>query len=129
MAAARAALEIVRREPERRQALLRRATAFRHALAAQGWDTGRSVSQIIPLIVGTPHSALRIAAELRMRGLFVPAIRPPTVPEGEACLRVSLTWGHSDEMIERLIEALRETGGRESGVRSAGGGRGPGTKG
>jgi 8-amino-7-oxononanoate synthase len=47
-----------------------------------------------------------MAAALRERGLFVPAIRAPTVPEGEACLRISLTYGHTAEMIERLAQGL-----------------------
>lgn len=102
-AAGLAALGIVRDEPGRRRTLLERASALRHALAAQGWDIGPSASQIIPLVVGTPEAAVRLSAALADRGLFVPAIRPPTVPEGEACLRISLTWAHSPEMIDRLL--------------------------
>jgi len=49
-----------------------------------------------------------MAAALRQQGLFVPAIRPPTVPEGQACLRISLTYAHTPEMIERLLAALGE---------------------
>jgi len=47
-----------------------------------------------------------LARRLRERGLFVPAIRPPTVPRGEACLRISLTAAHTDEMIAALVAAL-----------------------
>ena len=67
---------------------------------------GRSASQIIPIVVGEPDEAVRLAAELRQRGFFLPAIRPPTVPDGEACLRVSLTRGHTPEMINELLRAL-----------------------
>jgi 8-amino-7-oxononanoate synthase len=105
-AAAMAALEIVRDEPHRRQALLARSEALRKRLAERGWNMGGSASQIIPLMVGEPDRAVQLAAALRERGLFVPAIRPPTVPEGEACLRVSLSYGHTAEMIERLLESL-----------------------
>jgi 8-amino-7-oxononanoate synthase len=63
-------------------------------------------SQIIPIVVGQPQRAVEISQRLRQRGLLVPAIRPPTVPEGEACLRISLTWGHSEEQIAALVEAL-----------------------
>ena len=51
---------------------------------------------------------MRLSQALRDRGLLVPAIRPPTVPEGEACLRISLTYGHTPEMVARLVEALRD---------------------
>jgi len=105
-AAALVALEIVRDEPERRRRLLSRAESLRRQLSDQGWDVGKSASQIIPLIVGDPAKAMELAAALQQRGLFVPAIRPPTVPEGESCLRISLTWAHTDEMVGELVEAL-----------------------
>ena len=107
-AAALAALDVVCNEPERRQRLLSRADALRRRLAEQGLDVGESASQIIPVVVAQPGRAVSLAAELRRRGLFVPAIRPPTVPKGEACLRISLTCGHTQQMIDRLAEALGE---------------------
>lgn len=105
-AAVLAALEIVRDEPQRRRRLLARAESVRNELIAQGWQVGNSAGQIIPLVVGEPARAMQLAAALRTRGLFVPAIRPPTVPKGEACLRISLTSGHTEEMVARLLEAL-----------------------
>ncbi|MFZ1933931.1 MAG: 8-amino-7-oxononanoate synthase [Thermoguttaceae bacterium] len=107
-AAALAALEIVEQEPQRRHSLLARAETLRSELAARGWNTGSSVSQIIPIIVGDPDRAVELSLKLRDHGLFVPAIRPPTVPEGEACLRISLTTNHTEEMIELLIRDLGE---------------------
>ena len=107
-AAAIAALDIIEQEPQRRQSLLARAEALRTELAARGWNTGSSASQIIPIIVGDPELAVSLSLKLREHGLFVPAIRPPTVPEGEACLRVSLTAGHSKEMITALLAALEK---------------------
>ena len=104
--AASLALAIVRDEPQRRRSLLVRADSLRGELIARGWDVGDSASQIIPLIVGEPARAMELAAALRDQGLFVPAIRPPTVPRGQACLRISLTVGHTDEMVARLITAL-----------------------
>jgi len=105
-AAAFAALDIVRDEPQRRTALLARAQELRNTLRGAGWNVGASASQIIPLIVGEPARATALSHVLRERGLFVPAIRPPTVPEGEACLRISLTVGHTDEMLAILVAAL-----------------------
>ena len=98
-AAALAALEIVVAQPERRQQLLQRAESLRARLVTLGWSPGQSASQIIPIVVGQPQPAVELSQRLRRRGLLVPAIRPPTVPEGEACLRVSLTWGHTEEQI------------------------------
>jgi 8-amino-7-oxononanoate synthase len=105
-AAALAAIEIVEQEPNRRKALLERAADLRARLADQGWALGRSASQITPIILGDPQRASAMAARLREQGIFVPAIRPPTVPDGEACLRISLTYAHSEEMIKRLLAAL-----------------------
>jgi 8-amino-7-oxononanoate synthase len=105
-AAAIAALEVVRDEPERRETLLTRALSLKGRLIYQGWDVGRTHSQIIPVTVREPHRAMQLAAALRERGLLVPAIRPPTVPEGEACLRISLTYGHTPEMLDQLADAL-----------------------
>ena len=105
-AASLAALDIVIQEPERRTALLDHAAKLRHRLAGQGWNVGESASQIIPVVVGDAEAALRLSASLRQKGLLVPAIRPPTVPKGEACLRISLSYAHSSEMIEQLVDAL-----------------------
>jgi 8-amino-7-oxononanoate synthase len=109
-AAAIAALDIVRDEPQRRRQLLTRSQSLREELSDRGWNVGLSASQIIPIVVGDPERAMKMSAELRERGLFAPAIRPPTVPEGEACLRVSLTAGHTEEMIETLVAALESNG-------------------
>lgn len=111
-AAALAALEIVVREPQRRTELLARANELRETLVADGWNTGLSASQIIPLVVGSPARAVQLSTALGERGFLVPAIRPPTVPEGEACLRLSLSWGHTPAMIGGLLEALQEVGAR-----------------
>ena len=108
-AAAVAALDIVQCEPERRRSLLERAADLRASLAEQGWDTGGSQSQIIPIAVGDPRRAVELANALRQKGFFVPAIRPPTVPEGEACLRISLTFAHTPEMIVGLLAAFGST--------------------
>jgi 8-amino-7-oxononanoate synthase len=107
-AAAIAALDIVQQEPQGRETLLAQAESLRAELAGRGWNTGASASQIVPIIVGDAECAVRLSQLLCDRGLFVPAIRPPTVPEGEACLRVSLTAGHSIEMVESLVQTLAD---------------------
>jgi len=99
-------LDIVGDEPQRRQGLLEHAAALRNELRRRGWNVGASASQIIPVILGDAERAVRLSARLAEQGLLLPAIRPPTVPEGEACLRISLTCGHTPAMIDRLLEAL-----------------------
>jgi 8-amino-7-oxononanoate synthase len=110
-AAAIRALEIVEREPERRAMVLATAARLRVWLAELGWNTGASASQIIPIIVGAPAAALALSQRLRERGFWVPAIRPPSVPAGESLLRLSLTAGHTEEMVKGLLEALGPAGG------------------
>jgi 8-amino-7-oxononanoate synthase len=107
-AAAAAALEIVRDEPHRRQRLLQRAGWLAEELRRRGWSVGRTQSQIVPLVVGEPRRALEVSADLLKRGLWVPAIRPPSVPQGESRLRIGLSYAHDDSMIERLLSAVGE---------------------
>jgi len=113
--AARAALKIVRAEPERRRRVLALAERLRGALQEKGFDSGQSASQIVPVFVGAPERALALAAVLLERGIFCPAIRPPTVPPGTSRLRVSLTAEHTEEDVGRLVSALPvPRGGRDS---------------
>ena len=105
-AAALAALDIVRDEPHAASNCSTVPRSCAASLLVQGWNIGPSASQIIPLVVGEAERAMTLSAGLRERGLLVPAIRPPTVPEGEACLRISLTAGHTEEMISAFLAAL-----------------------
>jgi 7-keto-8-aminopelargonate synthetase-like enzyme len=110
-AAALAALRMVREEPQRRAQLLGRAARLRDRLREQGWWLGGSQSQIAPIVVGDPRPAMKLSAELRRRGLFAPGIRPPAAPEGQSLVRISLSYAHSDELLERLAAALAEIRG------------------
>lgn len=105
-AAALAALDIVEHEPQRRQELLARAENLRRRLRERGWNVGHSASQIIPIFVGEPEATMTLAARLQSAGLFVPGIRPPSVPPGESLLRVSLSYGHSEGDLQHLLAAL-----------------------
>jgi 8-amino-7-oxononanoate synthase len=110
-AAAIASLDIVRDEPQRRAALLERAAELRVALKKQGWNIGDAAGQIVPIIIGDTGTTMRLAAALRERGLFVPGIRPPSVPEGQSLLRISLSYGHTPAMIDQLVGILRDLHG------------------
>lgn len=107
-AAALAALTIVREEPQRREQLLATAADVAEQLRRQGWNLGQSSTQILPLVIGDSQQALDLSAALRERGLWVPAIRPPSVRPGEACLRLCLTAGHMPAMIDKLLSVLGE---------------------
>jgi len=105
-AAARAALAIVQTEPESRQQLQKLAGFLRERLSAIGVGKNASRSQVVPVVVGGSQAVMRIAACLRRQGLLVPPIRPPSVPEGAARLRISLTAGHREEDVLRLVSVL-----------------------
>lgn len=77
-------------------------------LLAELLDTRDAPSPIFPVIVGKNHDAIAIAGELRDRGWHVQAIRPPTVPEGTARLRVTVTAGHDEAMLVAFTTTLRE---------------------
>ncbi|PQO47976.1 8-amino-7-oxononanoate synthase [Blastopirellula marina] len=102
-----AALQIVHDEPERRRTLLERAANLRSTLRSQGWQVGGE-SQIIPILLGQPEPTMQASHRLREQGLFVPGIRPPSVPSGESLLRISLSYAHTEEHLVRLIAALDE---------------------
>jgi 8-amino-7-oxononanoate synthase len=93
---------------DRRRHLGQLIAQLRDGLAGTRWRLLPSPTAIQPVIIGDNHEALRIASALYERGLWVPAIRPPTVPTGTARLRVSLTASHTVEQLAQLVDALRE---------------------
>ena len=107
IAANLASLDLINKEPFRRRMLLENADYFRKELDRCGFKVKGS-SQIIPLIVGDSKKAVKISRELEKRGYWVRAIRPPTVPAGEARLRFSLTYYHTKDILKRLIEDIGE---------------------
>jgi 8-amino-7-oxononanoate synthase len=106
-AAARRAVAVVRQEPERRRHVLALAEQLRRGLSDLGYNVSVSRCQIVPLIVGEARQAMMLSRRLEARGLLVPAIRPPSVPEGTARLRLSVTADHSEADVARLVDALR----------------------
>jgi 8-amino-7-oxononanoate synthase len=107
-AAARRAVAIVEQEPERRRRLLCLAEQLRDRLRGIGYPVSGPGCHILPIVVGETRAALELSSHLEEQGLLVPAIRPPSVPEGTSRLRISLTAGHTEEDIDRLISALRD---------------------
>jgi 8-amino-7-oxononanoate synthase len=108
-AAARRAVQIARSEPQRRRHVLALAERLRRELREMGGEAGDSCCQIMPLIVGEAREAMALSRRLEKQGLLVPAIRPPSVPEGAARLRISVTAGHTDADVDQLMAALRSS--------------------
>ena len=97
-------LKIIRQQPDRRRRLFELCDHFRSELEPK-WNVPDE-GHIFPLVVGQSDRALAFAEALINEGLLVPAIRPPTVAEGKARLRVSLSALHEEDAIDRLIKAL-----------------------
>lgn len=113
-ASVRAALRIVRDQPQRREALQAR-IAFAGRLLREKLGLTPSGSQIQPVITGTDTSAVTLASAMKDAGFDIRAIRPPTVPEGTARLRLTLTLNTSEETTAALIEALAAAGAGRRG--------------
>jgi 8-amino-7-oxononanoate synthase len=116
VAAATAALALVRDEPWRRERLAELAVRVRSELAAAGFDVLPGVTPIIPIIVGDERLATALADACLGAGVFVPAIRTPSVPAGAARLRMTLSAEHTDEQVAHAIAVLGEA--RERLVRA-----------
>ncbi|MEO8002375.1 MAG: aminotransferase class I/II-fold pyridoxal phosphate-dependent enzyme, partial [Arenimonas sp.] len=105
-AAMRASLKLIRTEPWRRAKLASLIARFRRAGMRHGLPLHDSQTAIQPIMLGDNEKALKIAKSLEAQGYLVTAIRPPTVPDGQARLRVTLTALHTEEHIDGLIKAL-----------------------
>jgi len=99
-------IDLIEQGNERRAHLMRLITQLRVGLRCRQWRLVESETAIQPLIIGENAEALRVSAALLEAGLWVPAIRPPTVPAGTARLRITLSAAHTMEQVQRLVDAL-----------------------
>jgi 8-amino-7-oxononanoate synthase len=106
-AVTRAALEISRTNPERRERLAR-LVQFAGSELRRRCNVESSGSQILPVIIGADQAAVALAASLQRKGFDIRAIRPPTVPEGTARLRIALTLNVDEAIVADLFAALAE---------------------
>lgn len=104
-------LELIEEEEWRREKLAQLVERLKHELNPLRWRLLPSVTPIQPLVIGENDRAVEVSEALRDRGILVPAIRPPTVPQGAARLRISLSASHTMEDLARLGEALGEVSG------------------
>jgi 8-amino-7-oxononanoate synthase len=106
-AATRAALRVSQRESWRREKARALAQRLRRALGDAAADSAAS-TPIVPVIVGDAARALALSAQLEQRGLLVTAIRPPTVPQRTARLRITLSAAHEESQVDALSSALTQ---------------------
>jgi len=107
-AAIETSLQLIGEDEWRRERLRKLIAVLRHGMREGERGLAPSDTPIQPLVLGANSDAVRASAALRERGILVPAIRPPTVPEGTARLRISLSAAHSEREVLRLAAALNE---------------------
>jgi 8-amino-7-oxononanoate synthase len=105
-AASIAALDIVDREPERRENLLKNRDRFVKGLLSLGIAVASSETPIVPIMIGDPEKALKAGEKLLEYGIYATAIRPPTVPEDGARIRTALMATHTAEDIDYALDVF-----------------------
>lgn len=112
-AASRASLVLIRAGQGLRESLRERITQFRNGASILGLDLMPSDTPIQPILLGSNERALAWSAALERQGCLVSAIRPPTVPVGQARLRITLTAAHQVEDVDHLLQALADCRDRQ----------------
>ncbi len=107
-AAALKSLEILKRCAAERAFLLKTAEYLKKKLNKLGFNTLNTQSQIIPVITGSIENTEKISLHLREKGIYIPAIKPPTVPKEQSRIGISLTAGHTAKDIEKLTDSISE---------------------
>lgn len=104
-------LQLIKQDSWRREHLKQLITQLRQVLQSLPWQLLPSNTPIQPLLVGENQQTMQLDQALRARGIWVPAIRPPTVPRGMARLRISLSAAHTEADVTQLSAALHELAG------------------
>ncbi len=111
--AARAALQVMQAEPERRENLVQNGQHLREGLARYGVDTGLSTTHIVPVIIGDNDDTMAACETLLQQGFYTQGIRYPSVPEGSARLRLTVMCSHKQSDIAALAAAIAGVLGQE----------------
>jgi len=109
-AASLRAIEIIQSEPAWRQRLWENTGYMKAALEGAGWNILGSQTPILPIVVGEPEVAVAFSDRLLEEGVFVSAIRPPTVPQGTARLRLTVTAAHTRGDLDYTVGKLNLVG-------------------
>jgi 8-amino-7-oxononanoate synthase len=109
------ALEIIAREPERREKLWENARFMKREFENMGFDTGLSESPVIPLVVGEDLAAFEMTRKLQEHGIFANPVISPAVPKGRSMMRTSYMATHTQAHLDRALEAFEKVG-REMGL-------------
>ncbi|MFC1524765.1 8-amino-7-oxononanoate synthase [Planctomycetota bacterium] len=105
-AAGIAGLKVIKTQPFLRERLWQNTNYIKQQLRAKGFDLRGSETPIIPILIGSTKQTLKIADSLWRKGIFLPAIRPPTVPEGQGRLRLTITALHTRTELDKLVILL-----------------------
>ena len=113
--AAREGISIIQNEPERREQLLNNAKYLRLKLQESGFEVKEGETPIISLLIGDSHEAMQFSEKLMDEGVFIPAIRPPTVPKGSSRLRITVMATHTMGQLNTVIDKIKKIG-KEMGI-------------
>ncbi|MDS9473182.1 8-amino-7-oxononanoate synthase [Sporosarcina pasteurii] len=116
--AAREGIRLIQHEPERRQRLLKNAHFLYTNLARQGFTISPSNTPIISLLIGDANQAVEFSEQLMEEGIYIPAIRPPTVPQGSSRLRITVMATHTEEQLRMVVDHVSEIGRRMGVIKS-----------
>jgi 7-keto-8-aminopelargonate synthetase-like enzyme len=106
VAAARTAIELIRREPWRRERLLTNALRLRDGLAQHQISTAPSTTHIVPIVIGKNDATMQVCERLLEEGFYAQGIRHPSVPEGSARLRLTPMATHTEAEVDAVVAAI-----------------------
>lgn len=108
VAAALMSIDIIQTEPEHQAHLMDIGSMLRESLIAFGFNVSKGVTPIIPIIIGDAEEASHVQQSLHHNGVFIPAIRPPTVPHHTSRLRCTLMATHTVDHLNRIMDAFKK---------------------
>jgi len=103
-----AGLELIPKLDKERSGLIEKSDFLRGSLQEMGFDTGKSTTQIIPVIIGSDEKVLKLAKWLADNNFLIVAIRPPTVEKGKSRLRLTVSAGHTMQQIKDLLKLFKQ---------------------